>query len=157
MIDLDIDIENKKPITSMESKSLASILISDEISFEKDTTGYNIGLGSDPKPVTKPTLALKNLTYKNVTTGFGLFGLDYWKVYFDINQYEIKERCLSVLNPFSPKFSTLINEKPDFYSPFYICAALIFILSISGHFSTLFLHVLLNFGEIIYYQNSDWF
>jgi hypothetical protein len=138
----------------MDSSTLISVT-GDEISFQKDTSGYNIGLGADLKPVKEPTSVIKSLTYKNITSGFGLFGLDFWKIYFDVNQFEIKDRFLAALNPLNAKFLNLITNKVDFYAPFWICALLVVVLSTSGHLAQALMHMMLNYGSENYYQTGN--
>merc|ERR1711939_864497 len=59
---------------------------------------------------------------KAVNTALGFIALDFWSQYFDVTQYEVYDRLKASLNPISPAFSVIIENKVDFYGPFWICA-----------------------------------
>ena len=65
--------------------------------------------------------------------------IEYWSTYFDIDQVELAPRLKCCLNPTSNDLMTRVSEKPDLYGPFWICAVLVFMLSISGNFLNLLL------------------
>jgi len=98
------------------------------------------GLDSDQKlsaektdPETEKSSAKK--PKQTMASALGVFSINYWQNYFDVNQFEIKDRLLGSLNPVSPAFATALGEKPDLYGPFWITSFLIFLLTITGNFT----------------------
>lgn len=79
----------------------------------------------------------------SLTSAFGIFSLSFWQFYFNIDQYEIKERLLACINPVSDKFSSALNDKYDLYGPFWIANLLIFLLITTGHFTKALSSILL--------------
>lgn len=95
------------------------------------------GLTNDE--MSKPTTNLTEKLFqtaknpkKAMNNALGFIALDYWKKYFDVTQYEVYERIVATLNPISPAFSAIIDNKVDFYGPFWICALLVFVYSVAG-------------------------
>ncbi|VDL61912.1 unnamed protein product [Hymenolepis diminuta] len=62
------------------------------------------------------------------------FSLDYYRTYFDVDTYQVVQRVLSGLIPFSKRFSLVASLKPapDLYGPFWITVTIIFSVAFSG-------------------------
>ena len=89
--------------------------------------------------VQKTKKGSENAKTSSSSSACGIFTIDYWSVYFDIDQLELALRLKCCLNPTSSDLMTRVSEKPDLYGPFWICAVLVFMLSVSGNFLALFL------------------
>jgi len=55
--------------------------------------------------------------------------IDYYQQYFDVTTQDVLQRITFSLIPFGDKLVQAINEKPDFYGPFWIYTTLIFLLA----------------------------
>ena len=89
--------------------------------------------------MSKPTTNLSEKLFqtaknprKAMNTALGFISLDFWTKYFDVTQSEVYDRIVATLNPISPAFSVIIEDKVDFYGPFWICALLVFVNSVAG-------------------------
>lgn len=60
------------------------------------------------------------------------------QTYFDVNQYEIKDRLMIITNPNKLVIADVLMEKPDFYAPFWIATSLIFCLFAFGNLSGIY-------------------
>lgn len=62
------------------------------------------------------------------------FSIDYYRTYFDVDTYQVVQRVLSGLIPFSKRFSLAASLKPtpDLYGPFWITVTIIFSVAFSG-------------------------
>ncbi|VDO13812.1 unnamed protein product [Rodentolepis nana] len=62
------------------------------------------------------------------------FSIDYYRTYFDVDTYQVVQRSLSGLIPFSKRFSLAASLKPnpDLYGPFWITVTIIFSVAFSG-------------------------
>ncbi|XP_063284162.1 protein YIPF1 [Pelobates fuscus] len=67
---------------------------------------------------------------------------DYYQTFFDVDTYQVLDRIKGSLLPIPGRnFVRLyVRSNPDLYGPFWICATLIFTLSISGNLSNFLLH-----------------
>ncbi|EUB62343.1 hypothetical protein EGR_02796 [Echinococcus granulosus] len=71
---------------------------------------------------------------ENVPGNAFLFSLDYYKSYFDVDTYQVVQRVISGLIPFSKRFSlsASLRPAPDLYGPFWIIITLVFSIAFSG-------------------------
>lgn len=116
-----------------------------------------IDLSSGPMPMDKYQMPNHTIEAKSVDelaprpenerkgpNATGCFSWEYWQLYFDIDQFELKSRITASLNPMNPIFQTLIEEKPDLYGPFWLATMLVFLLSVSGNFANLLWFMLIH-------------
>lgn len=65
---------------------------------------------------------------------------DYYKTFFDVDTHQVLDRIKGSMIPFPGRSFVRkhIRGNPDLYGPFWICATLVFAISISGNLSNLF-------------------
>ena len=64
--------------------------------------------------------------------------ISFWQAYFDVNQYEIKDRLMVLANPNNLMISGFIDDKTELYGPFWIATSLIFCLFAFGNLTRLY-------------------
>jgi hypothetical protein len=82
------------------------------------------------KPSPNPSSSEPEATAKKnspINSALGVLSIAYWQTYFEVNQFEVKDRLLASMNPVSPVFAESIGEKADLYGPFWIGSFLIFL------------------------------
>jgi len=139
---VNVDVRNVDPENGSQDIKYGATTSKNETPGPSDTDPQLI-LGADmvltsedanpesEKPQAKPS---KPLT---VNSALGVFSISYWQAYFEVNQFEIKDRLIASMNPVAPVFSETIGEKPDLYGPFWIGSFLIFLLTVTGNFTEL--------------------
>ncbi|KAM8930284.1 protein YIPF1 [Pelodytes ibericus] len=67
---------------------------------------------------------------------------DYYQTFFDVDTYQVLDRIKGSLLPIPGRnFVRLyVRSNPDLYGPFWICATLVFTITISGNLSNFMLH-----------------
>ena len=65
--------------------------------------------------------------------------ISFWQTYFDVNQYEIKDRLMVLSNPNNLMISGFIDDKQELYGPFWIATSLIFCLFAFGNLTRLYM------------------
>ncbi|KAM4721234.1 protein YIPF1 [Rhinophrynus dorsalis] len=67
---------------------------------------------------------------------------DYYQTFFDIDTYQVLDRIKGSVLPIPGRnFVRLyVRSNPDLYGPFWICATLVFTITISGNLSNFLLH-----------------
>ena len=81
----------------------------------------------------------ENETNGNTKTQAESFlSLNYMQKFFDVNQYDIKDRLMVITNPNKLIIADALVEKPDLYGPFWIATSLIFCLFAFGNLSGIF-------------------
>ena len=68
--------------------------------------------------------------------GPSLFSIESWQAYFNLNQFELAERLMICVDPRKMEIEPHITEKPEFYTPFWASACLIFTLFVFGNLSS---------------------
>jgi len=72
-----------------------------------------------------------------VPTGFcSVLSVDYYRPFFDIDTNDVRVRLLRVMMPWKSDFFAIVDGKPDFYGPFWICATLIFMIAATSNLSS---------------------
>lgn len=52
-----------------------------------------------------------------------IFEIAYYQQFFNIDSSEVGWRCLRSMWPFKVDFINFVSTNPDFYGPFWVCAA----------------------------------
>ncbi|XP_053549416.1 protein YIPF1 [Bombina bombina] len=68
---------------------------------------------------------------------------EYYQTFFDVDTYQVLDRIKGSLLPIPGRnFVRLyVRSNPDLYGPFWICATLVFCITISGNLSNFLLHL----------------
>ncbi|AWU78089.1 uncharacterized protein C5L36_0E01520 [Pichia kudriavzevii] len=86
----------------------------------------------------------------------GIFSLNYYRQYFDLNTSEFISNCLSSLNPLSKPSADDFNHIGDVYGSIWITATLVFLLFFCNSFAALlsgwFLNIDLKSMKINYFK-----
>lgn len=67
----------------------------------------------------------------------GIFSLNYYRQYFDLNTNDFFNNCLESMNPLSKPSADVFNSVGDLYAPIWITASLIFLLFFCNSFASL--------------------
>lgn len=136
----NLDVENGKDEVRYGATNSQDDIMSNTPPGELKNTHPEPMLGPDMKlnsEETDPKSEKKQAKSEPVNSALGAFSISYWQAYFEVNQFEIKDRLLASMNPVAPVFSQAIGEKPDLYGPFWIGSFLIFLLTVTGNFTEL--------------------
>jgi len=66
----------------------------------------------------------------------GLFSLEPYKVYFDLDTADVLHRMRLACLPLGSNFTTAVQDNPDLYGPFWIAATLVFLSSATGNLAS---------------------
>ena len=108
----------------------------EEIGRNTNPTNEVIELDLEDNQQPTNTAQMEQDIQKNQAKKF--INISFWQTYFDINQYEMKDRLLVLTNPNNLLIAGFIEDKQELYGPFWIATSLIFCLFAFGNLSALY-------------------
>ncbi|GBG25012.1 Protein YIPF1-like [Hondaea fermentalgiana] len=64
------------------------------------------------------------------------FKVEYYMPYFNVTTEDVVERLKRVAMPWKNDFFEAVDARPDLYAPFWVCAALVFLIASTSNFAS---------------------